>query len=350
VVRSVAFAVPGELTIPTGGYAYDRRIIAELRALGWQVEVLNLGDEFPRPGAEARTAARTRLAALPVGMPIVVDGLALCVLPEVAAELQASHNLIALVHHPLALETGLQPDEAAKLLASERQALAAVRHVIVTSAFTARLLVSGYNVPAGRVTVVRPGNDRAAPARGNLEDAISVVAVGSVVPRKGYDVLIAALAPLRDLPWRLTIAGDRARDVQTTARLDADVARFALHDRVAFTGALCSGRLAALYANADLFALASRFEGYGMAFAEAIANGLPVVGTTAGAIAETVPASAAILVPPGDIAAMSDALRRVIGDAALRRRLAASARDFAAELPTWRQSAELFSQTIAAAA
>jgi glycosyltransferase involved in cell wall biosynthesis len=176
----------------------------------------------------------------------------------------------------------------------------------------------------------------------------SLLAVGAIVPRKGYDVLIAALAPLRDLPWRLTIVGDRTRDAETAARLDAEVARLSLEERVAIAGVVSTERLAELYASADLFVLASRFEGYGMAFAEALAHGLPIVGTTAGAIAETVPARAGILVAPDDVTALSDALRQVIVDAVSRERLAQSARASAAALPTWRQSAERFSQAISA--
>ena len=113
-----------------------------------------------------------------------------------------------------------------------------------------------------------------------------------MVPRKGFDVLIAALATLADLPWHLTIAGDRSRDPDAAARLDADIARFKLGNRIVVLGTVSPERLAELYAGADLFVLASRFEGYGMAFAEAIAHGLPVIGTTAGAIPETVPPGA----------------------------------------------------------
>ena len=87
----------------------------------------------------------------------------------------------------------------------------------------------------------------------------------------------------------MTIAGDRTRDLNAAARLDADIAAHALENRVAVLGAVSPQHLAALYAKADVFALASHFEGYGMAYAEAIAHGLPVIGTTGGAIPDTVP-------------------------------------------------------------
>jgi glycosyltransferase involved in cell wall biosynthesis len=348
VVSRVVFAVPGALTIPTGGYAYDGRIIAELRAREWDVDVLDLGDGFPRPSAQARAAAHARLAALPRKDPIVIDGLAFGVLPDAATKLAASHRLLALVHHPLALEAGLSPAEAEALRACERRALAAASGVVVTSAFTARLVISDYGVPPHQVRIVRPGTDRVPPGRGSGEQTVSLLAVGAIVPRKGYHVLLAALASLRARPWRLTIVGDRSRDAGTAARLDADLARFNLTERVRFAGAVSAQQMAALYASADLFVLASRFEGYGMAFAEAIAHGVPVIGTTAGAIPETVPANSGILVPPDDSAALASALRQLIDDPARRQRLAASARAAATELPTWPQAGDLFAQAIAA--
>ncbi len=346
MVRRVVFAVPGELTIPTGGYAYDRRIVAELGALGWRAESINLGDGFPFPDVTTRAVAHRRLAALAGETPIVIDGLAFGILPEIAEQIGASHDLIALVHHPLALESGLSPSDAEALRVSERRALACAQRVIVTSPFTARLIVADYGIAADRLAIIRPGVDRAPRARAIPGASVALLAVGAIVHRKGYDVLLAALARLADLPWRLTIVGDRARDSDAAARLDRDVSRFDLADRVVVAGAISAERLAALYAQADLFVLASRFEGYGMAFAEAIAHGVPVIGTTAGAIAETVPASASVLVPPDDVASLSLALRRLIEDPIARHRLAQSAWREAAALPTWAYAAELFSRAL----
>ena len=157
-----------------------------------------------------------------------------------------------------------------------------------------------------------------------------MASVGAVTRRKGYDVLLAAAARLLDLAWRLTIVGDLGRDAEATARLRQDIAKFGLSDRVRVTGAIPDERLAELNATSDVFVLASRFEGYGMAFAEAIAHGLPVIGAAGGAVPETIPEGAGLLAPPDDPAALAFAMRRLITDDAERQRLAAAARAAAA--------------------
>ena len=349
MVGRVAFAVPGDLATPTGGYAYDRRMIAELRQLGWQVDVVDLGDGFPRPSDAQRRVAREKLLAVPAGCPVVIDGLALGVLPEAAAEVRTSRPVIALVHHPLALESGLTASDAEALRTSERAALAAASGVVVTSKTTAQVLAADYGVTADRIVVAHPGNDRVAAVRAGGDVAVRLLSVGSIVPRKGFDILIAALATLKDLPWRLTIAGDRTRDPGAATRLDADILANGLGDGIVVLGAVPDERLAGLYREADLFVLASRFEGYGMALAEAIAYGVPVVSTTGGAIPEAVPPGAGVLVPPDDVPALAQALRRAIADPTERSRFAAAAQAAAARLPTWTDSAKLFSRAIEAA-
>ena len=90
--------------------------------------------------------------------------------------------------------------------------------------------------------------------------------------------------------------------------------------------------------------LPSRFEGYGMAYAEALAHGLPVVGTTAGAIPDTVPADAGVLVPPDDVAALSARCGVLIEQPGARAALAAAAR--AARFPSWSEQAAKFAQVL----
>lgn len=344
MVKELFFAVPGDLSTPTGGYTYDRRIVAELPASGWRPEVINIGEGFPRPTPQTRASACARLAALPHGRPLVIDGLAFGALPDAAEGLRARHPLVALVHHPLALESGLDEAECAALRASERAALACARHVVATSAKVARLLVDDYGVAPDGMTVVQPGTDRVPTLPRNGNSVIQLLAVGSLIPRKGYDVLVTALARLAHLPWRLTVVGDCGRSPQTVGQVRADIARFGLADRIALLGTVAADELAPLYTSADLFVLPSRFEGYGMAYAEAMAHGVPVVGTTAGAIPATVPADAGVLVPPDDTEALTAALQRLIADAGERERLAAAAR--AAAFPSWQEQGMLFATVL----
>jgi len=347
-MAAVTFAVPGSLDQSTGGYKYDRRVIAGLRQRGCEVEVIDLGDGFPRPTPDTVHAALRRLRRVPAGQPIVVDGLALGVLPDAAAALRSSHRVIALVHHPLALESGLTPAETAALRDSERAALAAVTGVVVTSPATRRILMADYGVPAEIIAVALPGSERtdgAAAVRKRAREpvnpqTINLLAVGAVVPRKGYDVLVDALDQLAALDWQLVIAGDCKRNPATAGALATKIASKRLEQRVCLAGAVNEHALAALYRDADVFVLASRFEGYGMAYAEAIAHGLPVIGTRTGAVPDTVPADAGILVPPDDAAALAAALGSMITDAGLRERCSAAAR--AAPMPTWEAAAQTF--------
>jgi glycosyltransferase involved in cell wall biosynthesis len=343
--RRVAFAVPGDLATPTGGYRYDGRIIRELRRLGWQVDILDLGDGFPFPSVAQRTASLMMLSAIPRGCPVVLDGLAFGALPE-AGSLRSRTPLIALVHQPLALESSLDSAQADAFRESERGALAAAARVVVTSEATRRIVIADYGVKARRISVVRPGNDPVPPARGSSDAFVRLLSVGSVVPDKGYDLLIAAVAGITDLPWRLTIAGDRTRNRTAAARLDADISARGLGDRIDVLGAVPPERIAELHLASDVFVLASRFEGYGMALAEAIAHGLPVVSTMAGAIPDTIPAGTGVLVPPNNVDAFAQALRGVVGDRNERQRLAMNARAAAAKLPTWQNSARLFADAI----
>lgn len=348
MAKRVTWAIPGNIETFSGGYAYDRRIISELRTLGWEVELVSLGDGFPRPTAVQKESAEALLSATANDRPIVLDGLAFGALPEIAAALHRTRPVVALVHHPLSLETGLTTDVSAELFSSERAALASTRKVIVTSEWTAAVLTDQFDVPTDRISVVLPGVDRPTGAMRRSGGALRLLSVGTIVPRKGFTILVEALAPLVDLPWQLTIAGDPSRDVAETARLDSVISHHNLGARVEVLGKVSPDHLAALYRDADLFVSASHFEGYGMAFAEAMASGLPIVGTTGGAIPRTVPSSAGRLVLPGNAAALADALRELIKDDGQRQRLAVGAQKEAARLPSWSASGMGFSNLLAA--
>jgi glycosyltransferase involved in cell wall biosynthesis len=347
-MQQLIFVYPGDLNAPTGGYAYDRRIIAGLKNLGWDIQLIGLGEGYPFPNPAQAEQAKVQLQGLTPGAPMVIDGLALGALPEVAACVAKYHPLIALIHHPLAFEFGLSQEQAALLKRCETEALRHVRGVIANSPATARDLNQHYGVPMDRIDVVLPGTDRSVHQRERSQithgnrDAVRLLSVGSIIPRKGFHDLLAALAPLADLPWTLSIAGDATRNAGAFERLISDITRFGFEKRVQVLGAVSDSELDILYTQADAFVLASLFEGYGMVYAEAMAYGLPIIATRGGAIPDTVSSEAGLLVNPGDVPALTLALQAVIEDAPYRARLSSGALRAAAQQPTWDQAAQQF--------
>lgn len=341
------FLLPGDPQTLTGGYIYDRRITQGLASLGWRVTVHSLDSSFPSPSFRALEDARSTLQKLPIGEIVVIDGLALGGMPDLLADQAGRLQLVALIHHPLACEKGLAPERRRVLKHAEERALATVDKVIVTSEWTKRALV-GDGVPAERVHVVMPGTDPAPLAHGSGGSSLNLLCVATLTPRKGHAVLFDALAQLRDRSWHLYCVGSLERDLATVTELRAQIERLGLTGRITLTGEVAEDALADHYASADLFVLSSYLEGYGMALAEALSRGLPLVSTSAGAIPDTVTADSAILVPEGDSGALANALAKTMDDPRILRDLASGARIARDNLPSWEQASERFAAELSA--
>ncbi|KQT19804.1 glycosyl transferase family 1 [Methylobacterium sp. Leaf399] len=345
-MTAVSFLVPGDLATPTGGYAYARRLLAHLPAQGVEVMAVSLPGSFPHPSEADLALTAQVLAATPRGSVLLVDGLAYGALPPAVLALAGTRPVVALVHHPLGLEAGLSAEAAARLVAVERAALALAAGVVVTSRFTRALLVSDFGVPAARIAVAEPGTDPAPRAPGGGTRTVQLLAIGAVTPRKGFEHLVAALAGLAGLDWHLTIAGACDRAPGHVADVRRAIAAAGLEARITLAGTVSAARLDALYAQADLVVSPSLFEGFGMALAEALARGLPVVASTGGAAAETVPDAAGLKVAPGDVAALADALRAMIADPARRRAAAEAAWAAGEDLTRWPDTAAIVAATL----
>ena len=344
----VVFAIPGELATKTGGSIYDARILEALRAAGRKVRHLPLHDGFPQPDTAALEHARAALGAVPPRQVLIVDGLAygaLCT--EILAEVAAP--MVVMLHHPLALEHGMPEGLARVLFERERANLVLAAHIVVPSPHTAQVLNERYNVDPARVSVALPGFTRPAPMRTGPASPPLILSVGILAARKGHDVLLRALSTLTDLPWHAEIVG-REQDAQVAAALRAQSDALGLGERVRFAGCIEEEALAALYARASVFALATHYEGYGMVFSEALLHGLPIVSCRAGAVPDTVPADAGRLVEPGDADAFAAELRVLLSDEAARRRAAAAAERAGRALPGWDRAAAVMGAALDAAA
>jgi glycosyltransferase involved in cell wall biosynthesis len=345
---TIHLLVPGPFAAISGGYIYDRRMVEGLRALGETVEVVELPGTHPAPDDAATEGARAALAALPADARIVIDGLGLPAFLPQAQELQA-RRAVALIHHPTALEHGAPDSVRTVLKAKERALFAACARLVCTSPLTARRLPEEFGADPARIGVVEPGTDPAPRAVGSGGPGCAILSVGTLVPRKGHDVLLKALARLTDLEWSLTIAGDERRDPTHAHGLRALAEELGIAARVTFAGEVTGEALEALYHRADLFALATRWEGYGMAAAEAMARGLPLAITAGGAIAEVVAPGSAIVSPVDDIASLSKGMRRPIFDAELRAEMAEASWKAGQALPRWPDRAEAFRAELARA-
>lgn len=347
MIHRVCLVAPHPLDQRTGGYLYDRHMMDGLAQRGWRVVRQGARGRFPDPDAAARASVSEMLARQPDGSRVVIDGLAMAGLPEPVAAHADRLRIVALVHHPVAEETGLDPQAAARLGALEARALAAATGVIVTSPFTGQVLIDRYGVDPACIRVAVPGTDRAPAAAGPAPgDPLQLLVVASVTRRKGHDVLVRALAMLRNRAWRCVCAGSLDRAPEFAREVRATVERAGLADRIRLVGECDPQTLERLYAGSSIFVLPSHYEGYGMVLAEALAHSLPVVSTTAGAIPSTVPGDAGLLCAPGDDQALAAALATLLGDDARRRSMAAAARRHAEALPGWSDAAVVFERCL----
>jgi glycosyltransferase involved in cell wall biosynthesis len=336
--RRLVFIVPGRIDTRTGGYEYDRRMIAGLRDRGWTVDVRELDDSFPEPTPSALDDAEATLAAIAGGTIVAIDGLACSAMPAVVERHRSRVSIVPIVHALIASEVGIDRATAARRAEDERRGLdCAARIVVAGNALIEPL--ARYGIERSRIAIVTPGVDRAPLARGSgVSGAVHFVTVATLNPGKGHEILFRALSRLTDRRWRLTCAGSTERHPETASRLRSILTTMRLADRVELVGELDASAVAALYDSADAFVLPTLSESYGLVVAEAIARGLPVLSTVTGAIPDLVghgDDAAGLLVPPGDVDALADALENVIDDACLRARLAENARRVRGRLPTW---------------
>lgn len=304
----------------SGGNVYDRRVIDGLRGAGWSVIV--------HPVDAALRGADAAFAAIPDAALAMIDGLIAVSFPEAIERASARVRMIVLAH----MVAGTVDESWAD---GEARVLAAVDHVVATSGWTRDELVRRRLVAPGDVTVAMPGSDPAPISRGSRE-GMELLFVGAVSWHKGVDVLVDALGSLPPRTrWRCTIAGSRTADPGFARAIEQQASDRGIADRLAMDGVLSGSALAAAYRRADVLVAPSRAEGYGMAIADAVSRGIPVVASDVGGIPATVARGAALLVAPGDAEALRGALTRWMTDPALRARLRRNAASARGRVPRW---------------
>ena len=309
-----------------------------MREMGVEVEEINPCGASPEEQEEAVSSLGANLDPRPFDV-IVVDALARIVCSPHLDRWRKERPVVAMVHE--------LPSVAAPGGAEERQYEEPLLHSdrLVAVSNHGRSVLQDLGVPATRISVVPPGSDRL--SRGeNLdppvrEDTVRALCVAQWIPRKGILELVRAWK-LRERPGAaLVLMGETDADPGYAASVYAAIAD-ASEASISVRGPVDGAALAAAYAAADLFVLPSRYEGYGVVYAEALAHGLPVIACDVGPVPELVGREAAVLVAPGDVEALSGALDLLLNDADLRSRMSAAARRRARELPRWEDTAAGF--------
>ena len=344
-MRRISLFVPAPFATVSGGYNYDRAIVAGLRARGDRVDVLELAGTHPLADEAALASARAAWDALPPDSVPLIDGLCLPAFAPLADAL-AARRAVGLIHHPTALETGHDETTREALRATERALMPRLARAIVTSAPTGKRLTEEFGVAAENIAVVVPGTAPAPRATGSGGPGCAILSLAVITRRKGHDVLLRALARLPDLDWTLTIAG-APRDPAHARALAALADELGIARRVTFAGEVIEAALEQLWTHADVFALATYYEGYGMAIAEALKRGLPVATTSGGAAGDLVTPESGIVIAPGDDGTLARAMRRMIFDTALRAEMAEAAWRIGQSLPDWPTQSEAFAAALA---
>ncbi|WP_417518080.1 glycosyltransferase [Marinobacter sp.] len=344
---ALLFIVPGDPDQNTGGYRYVRKLVEALNQAGTAAEVTGLPGRFPKPDAIATHAMDSLLSRLADGSRVILDGLAMSAMPDVLQKHAERLRLTALVHHPLADETGLSQHEQGWFYEREKMALQTVRDVFTTSAFTATRLAD-YGVSTGRIQTAEPGVESPAGSgspNANKTSAIQaphILCVAHLSPRKAQHQLVEALAGLKDLQWHCTLAGSCDRDPAYASRVRQQINDSGLDNRVDLAGEVDGHKLASLYRQADMFVLPSLYEGYGMVIDEAIAAGLPVISSDGGALKQTGDRPGVMLYRAGDTKALQASLRAWLGDSVALEHARAVAEGESGNTRTWAHTASLF--------
>ncbi|MFN8122830.1 MAG: glycosyltransferase family 4 protein [Thermoleophilia bacterium] len=347
-MRTVHVVVPAGIddpARPSGGNVYDRRVCTGLRETGWTVREHEAPGDWPRPGGRAVAALEATLRETPDGAVVLVDGLIASVVPRVLEAHSGRLRLVVLVHMPLGDDGEAREREGA--------ALAAAHSVVATSEWTRRRLGDLHGLDPARIHVATPGVEAAGVAPGS-DGGGSLLCVAAVTPGKGHDVLVDALAAVRDLEWRCRCLGSLERDPGFVAALRRRIRDLGLDGRVTLDGPRTGDGLRRGYADADLLVLASRGETYGMVVAEALAHGVPVLATRVGGLPEAAGGGAdghppGFLVPPDDPGAVATALRTWLSDGGVRHRMRRAARERRATLTGWRATVSVLDGVLAGA-
>ena len=336
----------GDTGRKTGGYLYNARVISGLRQRGFEIEEVVAGGASPD---DQRTAALQLGSAFDPSRfdSIVVDALArIAVAPHLDRWL-SRRPVVALVHElPSVAASESRPETVARERDYEEPLLCA--DLLVAVSGHGRNVLQDRGVSPERIHVVPPGFDSVSVGSGPRATGggpVRALCVAQWIPRKGILTLVEAWALGERKGAVLELIGETDADPGYAARV-RDAIDAAPRGSVVVSGRVDDASLSASYAAADLFVLPSRYEGYGIVYAEALSFGLPIIACDAGPVPDLVGREAAVLVQPDDRDTLSAALDHLLGDPTLRTKMSVAANRRTSRLPRWEETLAAFEDVL----
>jgi glycosyltransferase involved in cell wall biosynthesis len=343
----LGLVIYGNLDIITGGFLYDKLLVDYLRRQGDEVEIIALPWQpyalgylhNIRSGLERRLQ-QGRFEAL------IQDELVHPSLFWLNRRLKPHINypIISLVH--LLRLTEERPAWQNRLYRwVERRYLQSVDGFIFISRHTQGLVES---LTGGRkpYTVAYPAGDRLGGlspeqirARVGAPGSRQILYLGAVIPRKGLDVLLQALAPLKQLDWQLTVVGSMTSDPAYSRKIYKLISRLGLSHKIQLPGVLLAADLIACLKQSHILAVPSYMEGLALVYLEGMYFGLVPLASAGGAAGEVITSGRdGYLIPPNNVGDLTARLQELLEDGRKLLSMSLAARERISRHPTWEET------------
>jgi glycosyltransferase involved in cell wall biosynthesis len=352
----IALLTLGDPARVTGGYLFHRRLADRASDHDMDVEFVSVPD-LPLVWAMMTGPLWLRHPALKHADALVLDSIAAAPAAPWLARLQLP--MLGMLHQSLG---GMDTGQLGRALRApfDRWAYRRADLLMVASEWLAEQLAAA-GIARSLLMVVPPGKDPAAAWTGSTDHdtggptaaarqdrRMAALCVANWLPRKGILELLEAVARLPDDVLTLHLVGETAIPGPYATRVRRRLSQPDLSARVVVHGVIPAAAVAEMYRSVDVFSLPSFEEPYGTVWGEAMAAGLPVVGWHAGNLPYLADHEReALLVPVGDVPALSRALERMALEPELRGAMGRAAHERAASRPTWDDTADLFFTAVA---
>lgn len=339
----IAKLIIGDINRLTGGYLYERKLVEYLKGKGVEVDVMSIR-EVPYPYIlHLFSNLSLILRFFRRGYDFVLED-------EMAHPALFLFNFwlkyvkrtkIVVIVHLLWWKAG--KGWKAHFVRLVEKIMLKRAHLIIANSKHTKEEIEGMGIPGEFIEVVYPGFDMpSAGKRGMIREPhgdINLLSVAICDPRKGLDTLLEAIHRLNNPKIKLDMVGDD--DSEYCKRLKERVSTWGLEEKVIFHGVVGLEDLGKVYSEADIFVLPSLYEPFGIVFAEAMSFGLPIIATNVGGIPELVEdGENGLLVPPGDVDSLADAIDNLASDAELRERFGRRSYEKSRKLNTWEDCGE----------